>query len=219
VDGAERAAIVFAAAPVQPAERLRRRLAALPNPYVVAADEGAATALRFGYTPDVVIGDFDSLDAATLTELRRLGVVIDSYPPDKDDTDGQLAVRRALELQPASLWLLGFVGGPRLDQTVANVLLLVRETARTVLLDERNECRLVRPEVDFAWLAEPGEVVSLLPLGGDVSGVHTAGLRWSLAGATLTFGDTRGVSNEPITDAVSVSIERGLLLVTRHFPE
>jgi thiamine pyrophosphokinase len=214
----QRTAIVFAAAPLEPTARLRARLSELSGPYVVAADQGAATTLAFGLQPDVVIGDLDSIDAATLAELRRLGVPIEVHPSDKDATDGQLAVDRALKINPAQLLLLGFLGGPRLDQTLANVLLLVDLQTPAVLMDERNECVLVRPAAPYAWRPEPEEVVSLVPLNGDAQGVRTVGLRWPLTAETLRLGDTRGVSNEPVATTASVSVASGLLLVTRHFP-
>jgi thiamine pyrophosphokinase len=216
--------VIFAAVPVEPTPRLRSRLALLSDPFVVAADRGAATAFAFGYTPDVVVGDLDSIDASTLADLKTRGVPIETHSRDKDATDGQLAVERALrELdEPSGLWLIGFLGGPRLDQALANVLLLLRlrgSPAHATLLDERNELVLVRPGRQHTWRAEPGEVISLMPLGEDADGVRTVGLRWPLDGDRLIPGDTRGVSNEAVSDAVGVSVERGLLLVTRHFAD
>jgi thiamine pyrophosphokinase len=209
---------VFAAAPLAATARLHARLSALERPYVIAADRGAATALAFGYRPDVVVGDLDSIDGSTLAELRQVNVPIDVHPRDKDSTDGQLAVEKALQQHPSRLVLLGFLGGPRLDQALANVLLLVGVETPAVLMDEHNECVLVRPGAPVAWLTEPGELISLLPLNGDAQGVCTEGLRWPLVAETLRLGDTRGVSNEPSADEATVSIEQGLLLVTRHFP-
>src|SRR5437763_100902 len=116
-------ALIFAAAPLQPTPRLRARLSQLNKPFVVAADGGAATALAFGYTPDVVIGDFDSIDSATLHYLQTNGVTIEPYPRDKDQTDGQLALEHAFLTKPEALFLLGFLGGLRLDMAIANVLL------------------------------------------------------------------------------------------------
>jgi thiamine pyrophosphokinase len=213
-----RTALVFAAAPLQPTRRLRARLAEVKEPYVVAADEGAATALAFGFQPHVVIGDLDSLSKATRSELERRGVTFETHPRDKDATDGQLAVERALQVQPEAVWLLGFLGGPRLDQAIANITLLVRAEVPTVLLDEMNECVLVRPRQDYSWRPEVGEIVSLIPLMGDATDVRTTGLRWPLRGEPLRLGDTRGVSNEPTSEEVSVSIGTGQLILTRHFP-
>jgi thiamine pyrophosphokinase len=211
-------ALVFAAAPLQPTPRLRARLAELDRPYVVAADNGATTALAFGYQPDVVIGDLDSLAAGTLAELARRGVPIETYPRDKNATDGQLAIQRALEAQPTAVWLLGFLGGARLDQSIATIALLASLELPVMVLDELNECVLLRPRTAQTWRPEPAEVISLIPWGGDVANVTTRGLRWHLRGETLLVGDTRGVSNEPVSDEVSVSIGSGQLLVTRHFP-
>jgi thiamine pyrophosphokinase len=211
--------VVFAAAPLTRTARIAARLAELQHPYVVAADGGAATALAFGFQPDVVVGDLDSIAAAVLADLRLRGVPIETYPRDKDATDGQLAIERALQVQPARLWLLGFLGGPRLDQALAHVFFLARLGTPAVILDERNECMLLLPGSEHAWPTEPGEVVSLIPLTDDVTAIHTQGLRWPLDGERLHLGDTRGVSNEPIAAEARVSIEHGQLLVTRHFPD
>ena len=178
---------------------------------MIAADAGAATALAFGFTPELVIGDFDSIDASTLGSLP-----LERFPRDKNATDGQLAIERALQLRPSELCLVGFLGGPRLDQALANILLLARLDVPTVLVDEQNECVLVRRE--YAWSPEPHEVVSLIPVSETVEDISTEGLRWSLRGEPLSRGDTRGVSNEPIAELARVTVGSGLLLLTRHFP-
>ena len=211
-------AVLFGGAPVVSTARLQARLAGLVEPLVVAADSGAATALGLGFVPGVVVGDLDSLDRATLRDLRRQEIPIEVHPRAKDATDGQLAIERALAASARELVLVGFLGGPRLDQELANVLLLTRVAVPAVLLDGFNECRVLRPGEDYAWTAEPGELVSLLPLAGPAGGVSTRGLRWKLADETLEFGDTRGVSNEPVANSAGVRVSSGLLLVTRHFP-
>jgi thiamine pyrophosphokinase len=61
--------------------------------------------------------------------------------------------------------------------------------------------------------ADPGDVVTLLPIGGDATGVHTGGLRFALDGETLRMGRSRGLSNEAVGAAPSVRLERGTLLV------
>ena len=212
------AAVVFAAAPLLPTRRLTARLAQLDHPKVIAADAGAATALAFGLKPDVVIGDFDSLEQSTLAQLREWRITIETYPRDKDMTDGQLAIERALSMNPSELLLLGFLGGPRLDQWLANILLLTRVPARATILDESNEWVLLHAHENLHWTAEEAEIVSLIPLSSEVSGITTHGLRWQLDGATLRLGDTRGVSNEPSQGEVGVVIGDGLLVVARHFP-
>jgi thiamine pyrophosphokinase len=204
---------VFAAAPIEPNPRLRARLSALRTPIVIAADAGARTALTLGFTPDLVIGDFDSLDISTIGDLPR-----ETFPRNKDQTDGQLAIERAIERGATELYLVGFLGGVRLDMTLANVWFLTAIEISAVLLDDRNEARLLRGPAEHTWTPEPSEVVSLLPVTASAEGVTTTGLRWSLEGETLQRGETRGVSNEPDEAEASVAVSAGLLLLTRHFP-
>jgi len=209
--------VVFGGVPVRPTPRLVRRLAEPSQDGVIAADAGAATALAFGYALDLVVGDLDSLSAQVAAELAGRGVPFERHSRDKDATDGELAVERALERRADGLVLVGFLGGPRLDQLVANLELLTRLPRDSVLLDERNEARLLRPGEARRWAAEADELISLVPFGADAIGVSTEGLRWPLSDAVLPLGSTRGVSNEPAGSSVAVSLREGALLVTRHF--
>jgi thiamine pyrophosphokinase len=211
--------VVFGGVPVRPTPRLRRRLAEPSKAGVIAADAGAATALAFGLVPDLVVGDLDSLDEQVAAELAKRGVPFERHARDKDATDGELAVERALERGASGLFLVGFLGGPRLDQLVANLELLTGVPADAVLLDERNEARLLRGGESLRWAPEADEIISLVPFGCDAVGVSSEHLRWPLSDATLPLGSTRGVSNEPAASGVAVSLREGALLVTRHFLE
>ncbi len=62
-------------------------------------------------------------------------------------------------------------------------------------------------------------MVSLIPLTLSVDGVRTTGLRWPLSNEQLLFGDTRGISNEPVGQRITLETDAGLVLVTRHFPD
>ena len=208
---------MFAGGQIALTARLRQHLASLNHAYVVAADSGAHTALELGFRPDLVIGDMDSIDVHTLRRLEAAGVSLERHPRDKDATDGELAVERALDTGVQHVVLVGFLGGPRFDQELASILLLTRLSVDAVLLDGGNECRVVRPGQPAEWLPEPGEIVSLVPLD-DAGGVRTHGLRWPLEGDRLPRGSTRGVSNEPNGERVGVSIEHGVLLLSRYFP-
>ncbi len=66
----------------------------------------------------------------------------------------------------------------------------------------------------------PGDLVTLLAVGGPATGVTTTGLRWPLLGETLTPGSTRGVSNELAAATATVSVESGALVAihTRREP-
>lgn len=183
---------------------------------LIAADGGALPLLHAGRLPRLVIGDMDSLDAASLAALARQGVELRRYPRDKDETDLELALLYAIGAGATTLDVLGALGG-RWDHTLANVALLALPEllgARVRLLADRQTLFLVR---DTAMLeGQIGDTVSLLPLSGAVRGITTEGLRYPLHEATLSFERARGVSNVLLDPPGRVSLREGLLLVVQH---
>jgi len=180
---------------------------------LIAADGGARHLLTMGILPEVVIGDLDSLDEEDLTDLVAAGVEVKQYPEDKDETDLELALEYALEKAPASILIIAALGG-RLDQTVANLMLLTNPMLAGVdirLDDGIEEVFFCRGQVEV--LGTEGDMVSLIPWGAPVEGVTTRGLRWSLRDETLFPERCRGVSNRMNTDRAAITIRSGLLLV------
>jgi thiamine pyrophosphokinase len=180
----------------------------------IAADSGAETALKYGCTPRIVVGDFDSLDESVLEELGKRGSEIRRVGVEKDETDTELAVQMAIEERATRITLVGALGGARFDHTMANILLLAGfEDVPITIVDGPSTCWLVRGQGSSAIDGQVGDLVSLLPLTGDVSGIRTKGLYYALKGETLSFGKPRGVSNVLIEEHAEVSIEKGMLLV------
>ena len=177
--------------------------------WVVAADSGLDHAERLGITPDVVVGDFDSVSADALT---RFDGPVERHPVAKDATDLELALQRAVDERPERIVVLGGHGG-RLDHFLANALVLTTVPA-DILVEWRAgsaTIHVVRTAIDLAGTV--GDKVSLVPVGGDVRGVTTEGLRWPLSEASLTSGSTLGVSNEFARPSARVSVGSGTLLV------
>ena len=180
----------------------------------IAADSGAATALHFGCTPRIVVGDFDSLDGLLLEDLGKRGSEIRRAAVEKDETDTELAVQLAIEQEATSITLLGALGGARFDHTMANILLLAGfEGVPITIVDGPSLCWLVRGPGSSAIDGQVGDLVSLLPLTSDASGVRTKGLYYALRGETLYFGKPRGMSNVLIEEHAELSVEGGMLLV------
>ncbi len=61
-----------------------------------------------------------------------------------------------------------------------------------------------------------GDTLSLLPLSGDVAGIHTEGLEYPLRDGTLSFGAARGVSNVLTEAEARVRVGSGFLLAVHH---
>jgi thiamine pyrophosphokinase len=185
-----------------------------PGDLLIAADGGSRHLQQIGLLPEVLIGDFDSLDEAELDRYRAAGVEIIRHPAHKDFTDLELALQYAQRRGAAEVLVLAALGA-RWDQTLANLLLPASpelDSCRIVLIDGPQEIRLARGGDTLQVHGRPGDTVSLIPLGGNALGVTTQNLEYPLRGETLVFGETRGVSNVLLGDQASLQLESGLLL-------
>jgi len=181
--------------------------------YMICADGGTRHALALRVRPDLIIGDLDSTEQGVLRKFKEQDVNIELYPRDKNETDLELAIDRALELNPQQIVIIAALGG-RLDQTLANIALLTdpRLSTLDIRLDDGLEEILVcrdRAEVH----GRSGDIVSLLPWQGAVSETQTTNLKWVLNKETLYPDKTRGISNEMTSDTASISIGSGLLVI------
>ena len=182
---------------------------------VIAADGGARHAAALGRRVDAWVGDGDSIDPAELDRLAAAGVRIDRAPVDKDETDAELALLAAIAAEPGRITILGALGGERLDHELGNVWLLAHPglvDRRACLLGARSRIRLAGPgRTDLA--GRVGDLVSLLPFGGDVLGVATDGLRYPLRDEPLRSGPSRGLSNVRDDASAGLTLRSGRLLI------
>ena len=181
---------------------------------VVAADGGAAHVEAAGGVCDLVVGDQDSVGAATLDRARAAGADILDFPTAKDATDGELALRTAVRRGATSITVVGALGGPRVDHLLANVALLAHPDLRdvdTVIEDSTHRIWLVRES--SSWRGSVGDCLTLLAVGGDAHGVTTQGLRYALTDGALPHGSSLGVSNEMTEAHAALTVAGGSVLV------
>jgi thiamine pyrophosphokinase len=185
---------------------------------VVAADGGLLRARELGLDVDVVVGDLDSVTPEALAAAEAAGARVVGYPRAKDATDLELALDEALELGARRTLLVASAQG-RLDHLLASLLLLGSERYARLELDALVGDALVHVVRDARTLAGvPGELLTLLALGGPATGVTTEGLEYPLAGETLEPGTTRGVSNVFLTGIATVRVRSGAVLAVRPSP-
>lgn len=180
--------------------------------HLVAVDGGLKHVRALGLVPHLLIGDLDSVSPEDLVDMRSRGVEIRKYPAEKDETDFELALQYALNLDPDEILVVAGLGG-RLDQTIGNIFLLadVRLNQKKIRLDDgRVEALLVHDEATIT--GRVGDIVSLLPLFGPVENVLTWGLRYPLRSETLYPDRTRGISNVMIAETAGFSISKGIIL-------
>lgn len=204
--------IIFANGNLPNPEKARTLLR--PDDFILCADGGTRHAFALGLTPNVVIGDLDSVTEEERRKMKELDVDTIQHPTDKNETDLELAINHALTLNPSQILILAALGG-RMDQTLANIALLSDLRLSTFdirLSDGVEEIFFCRDQVQVK--GRSGDIVSLIPWQGEVTGVFTENLSWHLHHETLYPEKTRGISNEMTADVATVSIKSGLLLIT-----
>lgn len=181
---------------------------------LIGADSGARFLVNNGLKPDISIGDFDSVSGVELAQIREnSGQTIACDPIDKDYTDTEMAFRLALDMKPNEIVLLGALG-TRFDHSLANIHLLA-------LADERGVAACIFDNNNRIFIASPVTTVhkngfnnvSLLPLSMKVTGITLTGFQYPLEEATLTLGQSLGISNVIVGKSGELRYREGKLLV------
>ena len=204
-------AVIFANGQLREAESVRKLIQ--EGDMLIAADGGTRHALLLGLVPSVIVGDLDSLGEIELRRLKDSGCRILQHPRDKNETDFELALHYVLEEGYKHILVIGALGG-RLDQTLGNLSVMASpQFADVEIIADDGLERVMFTRRGLEIQGNPGDTISLLPWGGEVNGVTTTGLRWSLTNESLFVDKTRGISNELVGENGSLSITSGLLLV------
>lgn len=206
---------IVSAGPIDDYEKLRSYLNNRKIHKVICADGGMAHLEKLGVRPDVLLGDFDSCSLEDLKMWQQKGVEVDQFPSKKDATDTELALEYALEQGFQEILILGGTGR-RLDHTLANVHILKKAVSagvRCSLIDGYNIVSLIDKKGEIK--KDEYKYISLVPLTTSVKGVTTEGLKYPLTHATLTIGNSLGISNELEGIKGAVSIKEGLLILIR----
>jgi thiamine pyrophosphokinase len=185
--------------------------------FIICCDGGLRHVDNIGLNPKVIMGDLDSVDPELLKKYENNNTDIKQFPAKKDLTDTEIAIEYAINLQCEDILLFGALGG-RMDHSLANINLLyysLNRGIKTILITETEVIRLIDKSITMC--GKIGDVVSLLPFSGNVTGISTKGLEYSLNNETLLLGSVRGISNVFIDDIVEITIFSGLLLVIKTF--
>ena len=183
--------------------------------FVVAADSGWRNAQALGLTPDVLIGDMDSILPADLALARQSGATVLEFSADKDATDTELALSYAQSIGCTDILVVSG-GGDRLDHVLGVILALGHESLVLCNISAyigASQLTVVRAGPLVCIDAPVHSLLSIFALGGTATGVSLHGTKWQLQNATLTPHESRGVSNEVASSPIRVSTTNGTLLI------
>lgn len=179
---------------------------------IIGVDSGVDRAQEVGVKIDIAVGDFDSVTASGLVAAERAGATLIRHPAVKDRTDLELAIDVAVAREPDRIVFAAMSGG-RSDHELAALMLLGDIRLRSVDVDLLLEdARVAVVQTRRTLTGNVDDVVSLVPIGGDCSGVTTSGLGYPLDDETLFATSSRGVSNVMVSPVAVVSVRSGTLL-------
>ena len=193
--------------------QLMSRICNRQDVLLIVVDGALELTDALGLQPDFIVGDFDTVSHEILEKYPQ--EIILRHPPEKDQTDTELAVDTAMEAGCRKIEMFGATGS-RLDHSLANIFLLqslLTKEIPVVLYDENNKLYLMEHDFEIKKQEQFGTFVSLLPLTDCVENVTLSGFKYSLEHRTFFREKTLGVSNEITEDTARVSFSKGIFLV------
>ncbi len=179
---------------------------------VICCDGGIRHLSVLGLEPDLIVGDFDSVDHALFDEYKKKGVPVRTFPVIKNETDTELAVNTAIELRADHVSLIGALGS-RWDHSYANVMLLVKLAKMNIVAEIlHSHNHVFVSDEKFSFSSKPGQIISLLPISENVV-IHSAkGLQYPIENQEMPLDTPYGISNVFLETNVEVIIKSGWLM-------
>lgn len=171
-----------------------------PNARFIGADAGAGILLQRGISPEAAVGDFDSISKGDFTALQLSVTDLEKRPAEKDETDMELALSRAISWNPERIIVTGVTGG-RLDHFISALhavfaCQLANPVVEAVIMDRHNRIRFLLPGVHTMTGDTRYRYVSLYPFQSEVKALTLKGFKYEVVGERIPFGSTRFTSNE-----------------------
>ncbi|MHB1452449.1 MAG: thiamine diphosphokinase [Saccharofermentanales bacterium] len=193
--------------------------------FVVAADGGMKHLDALGIRPDTLVGDMDSIpDDLLLSARQDPAINVIEFNVRKDMTDSEIAMQAAITHGCGSLLLIG-ASGSRPDHVLANQMMAASTADRgipCILTDGITYMYTIAAGnspffYPLEGLRVDTDVISIVPVLGDISNLSIRNLEYPLDEPLLDFGSTRAVSNTIRENSVcgaeyaSVSLDAGVV--------
>lgn len=183
--------------------------------HIICADGAAKYLMDLNIYPDLLIGDLDSINEKTLKWVEKNNIKIQRFPVKKDMTDTELAVESALKQNPNKITIIGAIGS-RLDHSLGNIMLLYKIHKLGIDAAVVNEINYITIVSDVLKMkCRIGEIISIIPVGGDARGVTLEGLKYPLNDHNIKMGSSLGISNKSVSEEIIISVKDGILLVVK----
>lgn len=183
--------------------------------YVICADGGLEKVKKLGLKPDLILGDFDSVDSSVLENYKQLEIETVTFPSEKDYTDMELAVEYAVQKGFKHVVMIG-ASGTRLDHTLANIQLLEKYHNMGIdieIIDNNNHIKIISDNADIKIKYEKDCFVSLVPVTETIEGLTLEGFKYPLNNVIVKRGTAFLISNEITQNIGRIILKKGTALV------
>jgi len=183
------------------------------NTFLIGADSGANCLYFYNIKPDLLVGDFDSIDEIVMDYFTKNNCEIDVYSKEKDFTDTEIAVKKALNMKPSEIVLLGCTGG-RVDHLLGNIGLLkvcLEEGVNACIKDGNNVIRLINSSTSLK--GNLGDIFSVQSYCDEIIGLTIEGAKYPLNNYNLKIGQGISISNEFKENKVRIKFKSGTLMI------
>lgn len=181
--------------------------------FIIACDKGLEACHNMSIFPNLIIGDFDSVDRDILDKYKEKAELL-RLDTHKDFTDTHVAVEYVVSLDFDEVIIIGATG-TRVDHTLSNIGLLkifADAGIKALIIDENNRIQMIKTSIELLK-SEKYKYVSLIPYTEEVTGVSLSGFYYGGENITLKSGESLGVSNQLAAPKGSISLEEGILIV------
>lgn len=178
------------------------------NAYIVCADGGIKNFIDTEISPNIIVGDFDSIDEIGKDFILKKGLDKITYPNEKDFTDTEAAVEKIMQKDVDEIIILGATG-TRIDHTLGNLSLLQKlyNKIKTTLLDSNNEITYVE-EGEFEFTKGEYKYISVISLSETLE-YSTKGFKYEVDHLEIKSSSSRGISNEILNESANLIVHRG----------
>lgn len=183
----------------------------------IGADRGALFLTEQNLSIEFSVGDFDSVTIDELEQIKQNSKFMNKVPAEKDETDIEIALKKAIEYRPKQIFMFGVTAG-RKDHELINIQMLYRAMKLGIngkIIDKDNIIELVTPGTYTVTKDKDFPYVSFIPFSETVEGLSLDGFYYPLSDETLSWGSTKCISNELSLESGTFSHRRGILLVIK----
>ncbi|MCJ1907205.1 thiamine diphosphokinase [Planococcus ruber] len=178
----------------------------------IGVDAGTVVLLDQGIRPIAAVGDFDSVTEEEMQRIEALFPALDRAAAEKDETDTELALVKAMEFSPRQVIVTGVTGG-RLDHYMSSLHAVYRmqqefPDTEFMLVNRQNRIRFLSPGSHRVQADKKYRYISFYPFAETVEGFSLTHFKYEVADETLSFGSTRFISNELETEGI-VAFSKG----------